>query len=132
PVVNDNLTRMLHETGGKPGAPAAPPPPARKKRRWTKVLGLLILLIIALVVCAPYIASTGPVRSIVVGQINNNLAGSVAIEDYSVGWTGGIHATGVQVFDAQKKLVVSVPRLSTQLSLMGAMRGNLDLGDTRI
>ncbi|MBC8106071.1 MAG: hypothetical protein H7Z14_05740, partial [Anaerolineae bacterium] len=115
-----------------PNAPtvdAAPPKP-KKKRRLLKVLGVLLVLIILLVVCAPWIASTSPVRAIVVSQINSNLNGSVAIDDYSVGWTGGIKASGIKVFDAQKNLVLSVPRISTQLSLLGAMGGNLNLGDT--
>src|SRR3954449_11773804 len=73
--------------------PAPAPAPRRKKKRWwLRVLLTLLILIVLLIVCAPYIASTAPVRSIVVGQINNNLNGSVAIADYSVGWTGGVNA----------------------------------------
>src|SRR5215203_3642398 len=97
-----------------------PAKPKKKKRRLLKMLGVLLVLIILLVVCAPWIASTAPVRGIVVSQINNNLNGSVAIDDYSVGWTGGIKANGIKVYDPQKNLVLSVPRVSTQLSLLSA------------
>src|SRR4051795_7856738 len=113
--------------------PAPASAPKRKKKRWwLRVLLTLLILIVLLIVCAPYIASTAPVRGIVVSQINNNLNGSVAIADYSVGWTGGVNASGVKVYDANKNLVLEVPRVSTKLSLINAMRGNLDLGDTQI
>src|SRR5688572_26667975 len=108
------------------------PAPKRKKRRWPKVLGVIVVLILLLVLCLPWIASTAPVRGIVVSKINNNLNGSVAIDDYSVGWTSGINASGVKVYDAQKNLMLSVPKVSTELSLLGAMRGDLNLGDTVI
>src|SRR3954451_17029024 len=119
--------------GVKPPAPAPAPAPKRKKKRWwLRILLPLLILIVLLVACAPYIASTAPVRGIVINQINNNLNGSVAIANYSVGWTGGIKADGVKVFDANKNVVLEVPRVSTKLSLIGAIRGNLDLGDTQI
>src|SRR5262245_24246705 len=117
-----------------PNAPAdSAPPPRPKKKRWLlKVLGALLVLIILLVLCAPWIASTAPVRGIVLSQINKNLNGNVQIEDYSVGWTSGIKANGIKVFDAQNNLMLSVPRVSTNLSLLGAIGGNLNLGDTVI
>lgn len=109
-----------------------PPVVKKKKRWWLRIILVLLVLIVLLVALAPYIASTGPVRSIVVSQVNNNLNGSVEIADYSVGWTGGISASGVKVYDAQKNLVLEVPRLVTKLSLIGAIRGDLNLGDTQI
>ncbi len=127
--VDPALAAMLHEEAGHGGAPAAP---KKKKRWWLRIVGGIFLLIIVLVICAPYIASSAPVRSIVVSKVNENLNGSVAIADYSVGWTGGIKASGVQVLDANKKPIISVPQVSTKLSLLDAIRGNLDLGDTRI
>ncbi|CAN5459253.1 hypothetical protein BH09PLA1_BH09PLA1_08610 [soil metagenome] len=108
----------------------APAPKPKKKRRLLKVIAVLVVLLVLLVICAPYIAGTAPVRAIVVSQINNNLNGSVVIDDYSVGWTGGIKASGIKVYDQQKTLLLSVPRVSTQLSLLSAIGGNLNLGDT--
>src|SRR4051794_31582509 len=102
-----NIARMLHvpESGEKPEKPP------KKKRRWLRVLGVLVLLLLLIVISAPYIASTGPIRAIIVSKINKNLNGSVAIDNYSVGWTGGIKANGIRVFDSDKKVVLSVPRI---------------------
>jgi hypothetical protein len=123
-----------------PQPPAEPKPPAgdakpavkkrRRRRRWPYVLLGLFLALMMLVVFAPAIASTGPVRNMVVGQINKNLKGHVEISDWSLSWTGGVSVTGVKVFDQDKKLVASVESLTTPLSLIGAIRGNLTLGDT--
>src|SRR3954468_7392457 len=109
PAVASNIARMLHVPENE-----VAPKPKKKKRIWLRVIGVLVLLLIVLVICAPYIASMGPVRSIVINKINQNLNGAVAIDDYSVGWTGGIKANGIRVFDPQKQLVLSIPRVSTQ------------------
>jgi hypothetical protein len=122
-----------HEPAGASAPARAPAAPKRtKKRWWLRITLALLLLIVLLVAFAPTLAGTAPVRAIVVNQINSNLNGSVAIDDYSVGWTGGVKANGVKVYDANKNLVLQVPRVSTKLSLLDAARGNLDLGDTQI
>src|SRR5262245_25865618 len=125
--VDPNLEKMLHEDENA----AAAPPPKKKKRWWLQIIGAIVLLIIVLIVCAPYLASTAPVRSIVVSQINKNLAGSVAIDDYSLGW-GGFNASGIKVYDDQKNLVAEITKIAVPVSLLGAARGNIDLGTTEI
>lgn len=108
----------------------AKPPPRR--RRWPWILLGLVVLVALLVVFAPAIASTGPVRSFVVGRVNNSLNGKVSVADWSLGWTGGIKVNGVKVFDHSNALILEVDRLTTQLSLLDAIRGNFNLGDTVI
>ena len=122
PAGNSNNPNGPNESSLPLGAPGAPdtqpvhaPLPKRKRHRVLKVLGVLVLLLIVLVVCAPWIASTGPVRSIVVSQINNNLSGSVAIDDYSLGW-GGFHASGIKVYDDQKNLVAEITKLAAPVA----------------
>src|SRR3982750_2483893 len=90
PKLAPNLAAMLHEGSGE----GDEKPVRRRKRRWLRVVGVIVLILIVLVLFAPYLASMPPVRSFVVSQINKNLAGSVAIADYSVGWPGGVRARG--------------------------------------
>ena len=114
--------------GGNPPPPA--PPRKRRRGRWWKVLLILLLLLVLLIVFAPTIASTGPVRGLVVSQIGNYINGKAEIADWSIGWTKGIDVHGVRVFDEQNALILEVPRVQTQLSLLDAMRGNFHLGQT--
>jgi hypothetical protein len=88
------------------------------------------VLIILLVLLAPTIASLGFVRSIVQSQVNQNINGSVEIGSYSLGWIGGISASGVKVYDADKQLILQLNKFSTDLSLLGLVGGKLALGDT--
>src|SRR5829696_7262458 len=83
-------------------------PPKKRRRRWPWVILGIVLLLILLVVLAPTIASTGPVRSLVVGQINKNVNGTVQIADWSLGWTSGIDVGGVKVFDENKMDILEI------------------------
>lgn len=122
-----------------PGAPQQQPPapaPAPRKRRWLRrtlyVMGGLLILLLILLLLVPTIASMGFVRSIVVGKVNDNLNGKVQIADWSIGWTGGIKVDGIKVFDNQNRQILEVPHVSTQLSLVNALKGKYDIGDTVI
>ncbi|HZL34320.1 MAG TPA: DUF748 domain-containing protein [Tepidisphaeraceae bacterium] len=117
------------------GAPAAKPP-AKVKRRWLRRtligVGILVVLLLILVLLAPTIASTGAARLFVVGKINQNLNGKLEIANWSIGWTGGIRADGIKVFDEKGVQILQIPHVSTQLSLLGAIRGQYHLGNTII
>jgi hypothetical protein len=115
------------------GPPVAHPPPAprpRRKRRWLGALAALLVVIILLILLAPTIAGMGFVKSIVVGQINQKINGSVEVGSYSVGWFSGISANDVKVYDQKKNLILQLNRFATGLSLLDAIRGNYALGDT--
>jgi hypothetical protein len=115
-----------------PGTPSnlPPTPPRKRKRRWLAVIGVLLVLVILLIALAPTIAGLGFVKSIVVGKANDNLNGSVEIGSYSVGWTGGINANDVKIYDAQKNLILQLNKFSSSLSLLDVIKGNFALGDT--
>src|SRR5207253_3042488 len=99
---------------------------------WPKVVIGILLIFILLVVFLPQIASLGFVRSIVVGKVNNNLNGKVAIDNWSLGWTGGVDVKGVKVYDESGKEILNVPKVSTKLSLIDAIRGRYKLGKTSV
>src|SRR5262249_54206830 len=109
-----------------------PKPTPRKRRKWPWVLLALFALLILLVLLAPTIISTSPVRSIVVSRINNSLSGQLDIADWSIGWTSGVTIEGVKLDDAQGKRIAEVSSIRLPISLLGAARGNYDLGDVVI
>ena len=113
-----------------PGAAGGEQPPApRKKSRWGRRIliaaGVVVVLLVVLVLLIPTIASMGFVRSIVVGKINDNLNGKVAIDSWSLGWTGGIDASGVSVVGPAGEKVVDVKTVHTDLSLLDGRRDAL-------
>src|SRR5262245_7251967 len=74
-------------------------PPKKKRRKWPWVIVGLLVLLLLLVALAPMIASTSPVRGIVVSKINEQLNGKLAVNDWSLGWTSGVKLNGVKIDD---------------------------------
>lgn len=113
--------------------PASPEPtPRRRRRRWPWLLLAILVLLVALIGLAPWLASTAPVRGFVVSQVNKRLNGSVTIGSYSVGWFGGIDARDIKVYDSTRALIFELDEVRSPLSLLGLLRGPIDLGDTVI
>ncbi len=124
----ENVPPTTSNQSIQPAAPA----PKRKRRRWPWVIVAILVLLVLLVLFAPMIASTAPVRSFVVGKINENVNGKVDIHDWSIGWTGGIVVNGIRVLDDKGVQILQVEKFSTQLSLIDAMRKKIDLGKTSL
>jgi hypothetical protein len=112
--------------------PDAKPTPKRRRRRWPYVILGLLLVLVLLVVFAPTIASSGPVRAMVMSKVNANLNGRVEVASFSAGWTSGIKVEGVRVFDAQNAQILQLKSLTTELTLMDAVRGQLHLGKVTV
>src|SRR2546430_2473999 len=128
---------MTDSTNPTPADPAKPEPPTeerkkKKRRRWPWVILSILVIIILLIAFAPMIASTGPVRSLLISKINNNLNGTLAVNDWSIGWTSGVVLNGVKIDDDRGRRIVEVSSIRVPVSLIGAARGNYDLGDTVI
>ena len=115
-------------------AGTAKPPAAKKKRRrrWPYVLLAVVLLIGLLVVFAPTLAGTGPGRSIIVSQVNQRINGRVDIGELSLGWMSPVRVGGLKVFDSAGSQILEVPRLTTELSLLDAIRGKLYFGKVTV
>src|SRR4051812_28981669 len=104
-----------------PATPAArtPAPKPKKRRRWPWVIGAILLLLVLLVLLAPTLLSTGPVRSIVIGKVNERLNGKLAVNDWSIGWLSGVTIDGVRVDDERGSRVLEVGRMRVPVSLIG-------------
>ncbi|MGA2584114.1 MAG: hypothetical protein ABSG31_12620 [Tepidisphaeraceae bacterium] len=137
----DSANQRPNDPGANPPGglgPASPAPdgkPKKKKRRIIlKILGVLVVLLILLVLLIPTIASTGMVKDIVVSQINNNLVqGKLEIKDWSIGWTSGIHLSGVSLMDLRdNSYLAQIGQIDLPISLIKAASMNIDLGDSQI
>lgn len=107
----------------------------RKRRRWRLVLlAVCALLVLAalLVAALPTLLSTGPGRSLVLGQVNRLLLGRVELDRLSLGWFAGAQLEGLRVFDAQNRLAVTAAGLRTQLTVWNVLLGRLDLGEVTL
>ncbi len=113
-----------------PESTTQPPPAAPKKRRkWPWILLGIVGLLILLVLLGPTLASTSPVRSIVISKINASLNGKLDISDWSIGWTSGVTLNGIKLDDDKGRRIVEVSSVRLPISLLGAARGNYDLGN---
>lgn len=113
--------------------PKEPPPPKRRRRGWWwKVPLILLVCVILLVLFAPMIASTGPVRSFAIGIVNDNLNGRLELEDWSLGWFRGIDVRGLKVYDVQDRQILELGALETDLTLVDVLQSDFSLGDARV
>ncbi len=120
------------DTPASANTPQSVTPPRRRRGWWWKIPLLLLVLLVILVALAPTLASWGPVRSAVLSQVNQRLNGKVQVDDWSLGWSSGVSVSGVKVFDEKGSLILEVPQMRLPISALGAMRGDIDLGDSVI
>ena len=124
---------MAEQPHADPAPPSPDPaPPRRRKRTWVKVIVILLVALVLIVALLPTIASTGPVKSYVVGKVNQSLNGELQVNDWSIGWASGVDIDGVKLLDAQGVTVLTISRVRVPLSLVNAAKGNYALGDVLI
>jgi hypothetical protein len=92
------------------------------------VILVILVLLIGLVLLIPTIASTGAVRSMVVGKVNQNLNGHVEIGNWSLGWSSPTVLSGVKVYDEQNRLILDIPNIKLGLSVLEAARQDFQFG----
>ncbi len=113
-----------------------PEPKPRKKRLRKIVLiaaAVLLVLVVILLFLTPTILSSDSVREAIVDHINSTmLNGQLSIHDWSLSWRGGVEAHGIDVTDASNAHVLSIAQLTSGVSLLGAISGHIDLGDTEL
>jgi len=108
-----------------------------KRRRWLRRLGILLLVLVALVAAAPYIASTGPVVGYATGLVNDSIHGRLAVGEVSLGWFGPCRISGVALTDRQGREVVRVGDVTVaaglwKLATTGGDFERLDVGSPAV
>lgn len=102
--------------------------PKKKRRRFLKFMMFCFILLVGVVAAAPYIASTKSGANTLLGFLNNQIQGNIAIEGLSLNWTGPIELRGVQVTDPEKRVVLAADRVSLQKGVFGLATAPLHLG----
>jgi hypothetical protein len=113
---------------------STPAPRKRKIRKWLLIgSGGIAVGGVLLVALAPSLAGLGVVRSIVSDQLTTSLTpgGKVQLTGLNLAWLGGQRVDSFRLLDAANDLVASV-RVTTELSLIDALRQNLAIGQTVI
>lgn len=123
-----------------PADPKSPVPPTaeektdtpKRKRRWLRILLVVVLLLVLLVALLPTIASTGPVRGMILSRANDVVQGTVAIDSLSLGWFSSQRIEGISLTDPQDRQVVLVGSVEWSRGLLGAIFAGLDLGELTV
>ena len=110
--------------------------PTKKKRRWPKILAwtaaVVVLLLVGLVALAPTLVSTGPGTALVAKIAQGQINGKLTLSGLSVGWFSGTKLNEAIVEDDNGVRVAELANLTSGLTLLDAIRGNLDLGDASL
>ena len=137
--------RSLDLTDATPATPDAPtPPPAdlagppsappKRKRWWRWPLRIVVagvVLLVLLVVFLPTIASTGFVRSLVLGKVQPFVPhGKLDVASWSVGWFSPIEVKGLKLADDRGNVILEADEIRTDLTLLQAVRQQLKLTGT--
>src|SRR5687767_8679873 len=114
--------------------PTTPEPKTWVRRfRWLIVGGGIVVLLFLLVVLAPTLASMGWAKSMILGQINDQLNGTVEAKEWDLNWFGGLELREVRLFDKRKAQLAEMKRLSTELSVWDVVFGDMyGLGRTKV
>jgi len=112
---------------GASGKASSPPARPKKRRKWLSALVLIGLVVVVLIVLAPYLLSSGPGRQLVVSLVNSRIAGSLTVRDMSLSWTGPCTVSGLQVFDVQGREVLNT-EVTWSHGLLQAVRSLDDFG----
>jgi hypothetical protein len=82
---------------------------------------------------APTLASMGWAKSIVLGQINDQLNGTIEAKEWDLNWFGGIELRGVRLLDKKRAQVAEMKLLRTELSVWDVVFGDYyTLGKTKV
>jgi hypothetical protein len=76
---------------------------------------------LALVALSPTILSTTAGNRLLIAAVNRRISGHLAADHLSLGWLSGFTARGLTIDDPAGHRVVDLPRLDTEVSLLGAL-----------
>src|SRR5829696_6742565 len=114
--------------------PTTPQPKSFLRRfRWLLIAGGVVVLLLLLVLLAPTLASMGWAKSIILGQVNDQLNGTLEAKEWDLNWWGGIELREVRLFDKKKAQLAEVKRVRTDLSVWDIVFGDMyNLGKTKV
>ncbi len=110
PDIMSNKEQDTHRDNPKP----------RRRGRFRRAVIVILLLLVVIVAAGPYIASTGPVKALIVSAINSRIHGTVQIDDLSLSWMGPCKVRGLGVTDTSGRKVLHVEQIIWE---HGAWRG---------
>jgi hypothetical protein len=110
-------------------APAAPAPRRSFLRRWIKRLLPLALLLALGVWFAPAIVAKTALRNRFARQALADVRGTVDIGSASLGWFSPVELRDVTITDDAGRVLVRVPKLTTQKQLFDLARDRSDVGE---
>lgn len=107
------------------------PAPANKRRRIWTVLGIIVLLLVVLTALLPAIASTGPIRRLIVDGINKSMTGKLTIESWSLGWFFGNRVNGLEYSDPQG-ITIRAREITMSKGLISLLGRTKSFGDLAV
>ena len=111
--------------------PSVAPPSAM--RPWLIRIGVALgVVLVGLVIAAPWIAESDRVRNYVVSSLNESLEGTFRAGRISTSWFGPTEVWNVAVSDPDGREVLSVEHAKISRGLWGLARSWQDLGDAEV
>lgn len=104
--------------------------PRRGARIWPRTVLVVVLVLLVIVSLLPRLASTAPVRRLVLGKINAGRApATLDVESWSLRWFGHQTVGGVHYADSRQGLDAQVVKITLTRGLIGMLPlGGLNLG----
>ena len=119
-------------SGAGPGAADVKKRPRRRKRRWLRWLVGALIVVVLLILSAPYILSTGLGVRIVVGVVNGQIHGSISMESISLSWFGPCKVRQLAVTDTDGRTVLDVKEIVYAGGILGGLTSAVDFGRVSI
>jgi translocation and assembly module TamB len=111
-------------------APAAPSPaPVSRRRRWLRRLLPLVTLLVLGTWFAPAIVAKTSLRNTLARRALADVRGSVEIGSASLGWLSPVELRDVTIKDEAGRTLISVPKVTSQKSLLDLARNQADPGE---
>jgi hypothetical protein len=97
-------------------------------KKLLRIFFAMLILLVLLVVCLPWLCSTGFVKSKVLGIANKKIDGSVSVDEWSLRWTRKISFRGIVFEDPGSATRVAVDEVRTDRGLLGFLLNRKNLG----
>ncbi|MBN1591070.1 MAG: DUF748 domain-containing protein [Pirellulales bacterium] len=104
------------------------PRPTARRRHRRKWLVVALLVLAAIVWAIPLVVAHSPLLGWIVATATGDLNGKATVDSASLGWFSPVRASGFQVHDPQGQLVVDLPKVSGDTSLLKLALNRTQLG----